>query len=334
MNRQWWYIALPDGKLGIEHFAFKSVPVPEPGAGEFLVRHLALSMMPGNRAWMQRKTYRDELAPGQVMPGRAIGRVVKSRSDHIREGDFVETQLGWQDYAVACPSEVIVRDKAKPVEHLLGILGSSGTTGYLGLFHVGRPRAGETLLISAAAGGIGSIVSQLGKIAGCRVVGIAGGPEKCRWITEVIGCDEAVDYKAPDLAGQIRRACPAGIDLFYDNTGGPILETVLGEIKDGGRIVCCGNTAEYDSKVPEAGPKGLPLSLIVKNLTMSGFTQMRFTKEKIEAHENLWRWYEQGKLKAYYHVMHGLEQAPAALIGMMRGENRGIVQVIVADGTN
>ncbi|MGB3865133.1 MAG: NADP-dependent oxidoreductase [Xanthobacteraceae bacterium] len=327
MNRQWWFVAPPEGKLTTRQFELRHSPAPSPQDGEVLVRHRYISLMPGNRAWMQRETYRSQLDPGQVMPGRALGEVLESRHAGFKKGDIVETNLGWQDYAAAPPSQLYKRDESRPIEHLLGVLGSSGITAYFGLLHVGRPRAGETLLVSAAAGGVGSFVSQLGKIAGCRVVGIAGGSTKCDWLTREVGIDHAVDYKADDFAKRLSAACPDGVDLFFDNTGGPVLEAALDAMKIGGRIVCCGNTAQYDSDVPESGPKGLPLKLIVKSLTMTGFVMHSYRQCWSEAEADIWRWFQEGRIKPFYHIVHGLENTPAALIGLLNGENRGITLV-------
>ena len=329
MNRQWWFVSPPRGKLTPQQFELRRVPDPVPAEGEALVRNLYISLMPGNRAWMQGETYRSQLATGQPMPGRALGEVVASNSPDFQKGDLVETNLGWQDCCVASAAQIYRRNAARPAAHLLGILGSSAITAYFGLLHVGRPRAGETILVSAAAGGVGSLVAQLAKIAGCRVVGVAGGPGKCEWLRTEVGVDAAVDYKADDFAAALHAACPDGADLFFDNTAGPVLEAALDAMKVGGRIVCCGATAQYDSETLPRGTAGLPLKLIVKSLTMTGFVMHNYRDQWPEAEARLWGWFEQGRIKPLYHIVEGLENTPAALIGLLAGENRGMTLVQV-----
>ncbi|MBR1231799.1 NADP-dependent oxidoreductase [Bradyrhizobium sp. AUGA SZCCT0182] len=323
-NRQWWYVQRPVDKLGAEHFEFRTAKVAPLQDNEILIRHHYLSLMPGNRAWMQRDTYVPMLTTGQVMPGRAIGEVLESKDPDYKPGDVVETMLGWQEYVVAHASVLTRRDKSVPMNHLLGVLGSSALTAYFGLFDVGQPRAGETLVISAAAGGVGSIVAQLGKIAGCRVIGIAGGEEKCAWLRDAIGLDGVVDYKAGPIEEALKQLCPDGPDLFFDNTGGPILEAMLPVMKIGGRIVCCGNTAQYDSPMPEHGPKGIPITLIARDLRMRGVLLMNYLNRRGEAEAALWRWTAEGRLKPIYYIVDGLENAPTAMIGLMAGANRGV----------
>jgi NADPH-dependent curcumin reductase CurA len=329
VNRQWLFAERPEGKLGVEHFGYRESAVPTPGPGQVLVRHRVLQLMPGNRSWMQRDTYRSPLETDQVMPGYAIGEVVASNDLSFKPGDVVETMLGWQDYALASAAALKRRDTPASMEDLMGLLGLSGLTAYFGLLHVGRPRAGETLLVSAAAGGIGSVVAQLGRISGCRVVGIAGGPEKCAWLLNEVGLDAVVDYKAGDLADALSAACPNGVDLYFDNVGGRILEAALDVLKFGGRIVCCGATAHYDSDTPSRGPLGLPLKLIVKSLTMHGFANYGYGAHEREAESNLLKWLSDGSLKTFYHIVEGLEKTPEALVGMMAGMNRGMLLVRV-----
>jgi NADPH-dependent curcumin reductase CurA len=318
---------MPDGKIGPRHFSLNEVDLPEPAQNEVLVQHLYLSLIPATRAWMHRTTYRNKLEAGHVVPGRALGRVVKSRIANVSEGMLVETMKGWQDYCVCKPDEIVVRDLRRPPEHLLGVLGTNAITAYFGLLFVGRPLAGENLLVSAAAGGIGSLVAQIGKIAGCRVVGVAGGKEKCEWLLSEVGIDVSVDYKASMFASDLAGSCPAGFDLFFDNTGGPVLEAALDSMRNFGRIVCCGNTSQYDRSTPDNGPRGVPFTLILKSLSMTGFVMMTYLEKRGLAEEHLWSWFEAGKLKPLYHVVEGLERAPDALIGMLAGENRGLTLV-------
>jgi NADPH-dependent curcumin reductase CurA len=330
-NRQWIYTAAPEGKLTTDIFELRKLDIPEPGPGEVLVHNRYFNVMPGNRAYMHpNPTYGSVgLHTGQPMVGMAVGEVVSSNDPGFAPGDVVQAGSAWQDYAAMPAQSLVKRDGAHSVEHYIGLLGQTGYTAYFGLLHVGRPRAGETLLVSAAAGGVGSAVVQLGKISGCRVVGVAGGPEKCAWLEQEVGADATIDYKAGDLAEQLKRTCPEGVDLFFDNTGGPVLEAALDAMKRGGRIVLCGNTAQYDSDKPMSGPKGVPLTLILKDLTMKGFAYLTYRDQFGEADRNYSSWLEDGRIKPFYHVIEGLEQAPSALVGVLGGANRGMTMVRV-----
>ncbi|MEV6175033.1 NADP-dependent oxidoreductase [Streptomyces sp. NPDC051954] len=329
LNRQWIYTSAPEGKLTTDIFELRKIDVPEPGPGEVLVHNQYFNIMPGNRAYMHDNPIHggNGLQVGNPMMSTAVGEVVSSNDPAFAPGDVVQAMAPWQDY-VALPAQGLAkRDGTQSVEHYIGLMGQSGYTAYVGLLHVGRPVAGETLLVSAAAGGIGTAVVQLGKIAGCRVVGVAGGPEKCAWLEEEVGADATVDYKAGNLAEQLQQACPEGVDLFFDNTGGPVLEAALDAMKIGGRIVLCGNTAQYDTDKPMTGPAGVPLTLILKDLTMKGFAGMTYAKHFGEADRNYSTWLEEGRIKPFYHVIEGLEQAPNALVGVLNGANRGMTMV-------
>ncbi|MFE4368067.1 NADP-dependent oxidoreductase [Streptomyces sp. NPDC056835] len=331
MNRQWIYTAAPEGKLTTDIFELRKTGVPEPGPGEVLVHNRYFNVMPGNRAYMHSGPLLGELGSqaGTPMTSLAVGEVVSSNDPAFAPGDVVQAMSAWQDY-VAMPAQSLAkRDGAPSVEHYIGLMGQSGYTAYVGLLHVGQPRAGETLLVTAAAGGVGSAVVQLGKIAGCRVVGVAGGPEKCAWLEQEVGADATIDYKAGNLSEQLRQTCPEGVDLFFDNTGGPVLEAALDAMKHGGRIVLCGNTAQYDSDKPMSGPKGVPLTLILKDLTMKGFACMTYAEHFSEADRDYSSWLEEGRIKPFYHVIEGLEQAPNALVGVLGGVNLGMTMVRV-----
>jgi NADPH-dependent curcumin reductase CurA len=332
MNRQWIYTAVPQGELTTDIFDLREIDIPEPGPGEVLVRNRYLNIMPGNRAYMRSTSVLAGLAlqPGQPMMGRGVGEVITSNAPEFASGDIAEMFFtAWQDYVVVPAQYLAKRDGAHPMEHYVGLLGQTGYTAYCGLLHAGRPRSGETLLVSAAAGGVGSTVVQLGKLSGCRVIGVAGGAEKCAWLEREVGADATIDYKAGNLDEQLKQACPEGVDLFFDNTGGPVLEAALDAMKIGGRIVCCGNTAQYDSDQPMTGPKGVPLTLIMKDLTMRGFTYTAFQQHFGEADRNLWAWVQDGRIKPFYHVIEGFENAPNGLVGVLNGANRGMAMVRV-----
>jgi NADPH-dependent curcumin reductase CurA len=329
MNRQWLYVRQPAGKISKETFQWAETAIPSVGDGEALVRTRMLSLDPANRAWMMGKTYRDALAPGQVMSGFAIGEVVESKAPGLAKGDIVEGDWGWQDYAALPARRLTKRTTKAPLELLVGPLSVTGLTAYFGLLEVGRPKPGDTVLVSAAAGAVGTMVGQIAKLAGCKVVGTAGGQDKCDWIVRELGFDAAVDYKAGGVRRALAAACPDGIDVYFDNTGGPVLEAALSLMNLHGRIVCCGNVSQYDVEKPGPGPMAVPGLVVTKRLRMEGFIVMDFYDRRAEAEARLARWVEQGRIKAIVDVVDGLEKAPEALIGLFEGKNRGKMAVRV-----
>jgi NADPH-dependent curcumin reductase CurA len=322
-NRQIVLDQLPQGKLTAEHFKLIEAPRPEPGEGEALVRTRYISLDAANRAWMQGATYRSALNAGQVMAGGALSEVVESRDPALAPGDLVWGDTGWQDYAVVQPKRVAKLPKMEPVTHLLSVFGVAGLTAYFGLLECGKPKPGETVVVSAAAGSVGSLVGQIAKIKGCRVVGVAGGEAKGRWLVDELGFDAAVDYKAGDLRRQLKEACPTGIDVYFDNVGGDILETCLFAMNVHGRIACCGAVSQYDAAPPQHGPRGVPGLIVTKRLTLQGFVVTDFADRNAEALADLQAWVAEGKLKVQEDILEGLETTPQALIGLLAGENRG-----------
>ena len=329
MNRQWLYAQQPKGKITSDTFQWRETAIPEPQPGEALVRTRLLSLDPANRAWMMGKTYRDALQPGDVMNGFAIGVVVESKAPGLAKGDIVEGDWGWQDYAALPARRLTRRAIDAPVELLIGPLSVTGLTAYFGLFEIGQPKPGDTVLVSAAAGAVGSMVGQIAKIAGCRVVGTAGGKDKCDWLTRELGFDAAVDYKSDGMFRALRAACPNGIDVYFDNTGGPVLDAALGLMNLRGRIACCGNVSQYDVEKPAPGPMAVPGLVVTKRLRMEGFIVMDFYDQRAEAEARLARWVEEGKIKAIVDIVDGLDRAPQALIGLFEGRNRGKMAVRV-----
>ena len=323
MNRQWLYAKAPAGKIGPDAFQWRETAIPAPGEGEALVRTRMLSLDPANRAWMMGKTYRDALQPGQVMSGFAVGEVIESKAAGLAEGDIVEGDWGWQDYAALPARQLTKRTTAAAPELLIGPLGVTGLTAYFGLLEVGRPVPGDTVLVSAAAGAVGSMVGQIARLAGCRVIGTAGGQEKCAWLVGELGFDAAVDYKAGGLRRALAAACPHGIDVYFDNTGGPVLDAALSLMNLRGRIVCCGNVSQYDVEKPAPGPMAVPGLVVTKRLRMEGFIVMDFYDRRAEAEARLARWIADGRIKAMVDIVDGLENAPEALIGLLNGHNRG-----------
>jgi NADPH-dependent curcumin reductase CurA len=322
-NRQVILVEKPRGKLSAEHFRFEEADIPAPAEGEVLVRTRYISLDAANRAWMQGVTYRSALTMGEVMAGGALAEVVESRAAHLQPGDLVSAETGWQDYA-AVPARHLARlPKVEPVTHLLSVYGVTGLTAYLGLLHVGDPKPGETVVVSAAAGAVGSVAGQVAKLKGARVVGVAGGPAKCAWLTGGLGFDAAIDYKAGDVRRALREACPDGVQVYFDNVGGDIFEAALFNMANHGRIVCCGAVSQYDDVPPAHGPRGVPGLIVTKRLKVQGFVVSDFYDRREAALAELRGWVESGRLKVEEDVIDGLENLPAALIGLLAGENRG-----------
>jgi NADPH-dependent curcumin reductase CurA len=327
MNRQWLYAKQPQGKIGPDTFQWTETAIPAPREGEALVRTRMLSLDPANRAWMMGKTYRDALEPGQVMSGFAIGEVVDSKSGGLKAGDIVEGDWGWQDYAAMPARRLTKRTTKAPFELLIGPLSITGLTAYFGLLNIGRPKPGDTVLVSAAAGAVGTMAGQIAKLAGCRVVGTAGGQDKCDWLVRDLGFDAAVDYKVGGVFRALKAVCPNGVDVYFDNTGGPVLEAALSLMNLRGRIVCCGNVSQYDVEKPAPGPMAVPGLVVTKRLRLEGFVVMDFFDQRAEAEARLARWLEEGKIKAIVDIVDGLDKAPQALIGLFEGRNRGKMAV-------
>lgn len=323
-NRQIVLDRLPGAEqLAPEHFALQQGERPTAGEGEVLLKTRYISLDAANRAWMQGATYRSALNSGQVMAGGGLSEVVESNVAHLKPGDLVFADAGWQEYAALPGKSLSKLPDLKPETHLLSVYGIAGLTAYFGLLECGRPKAGETVVVSAAAGSVGSIVGQIAKIQGCRVVGIAGGAAKGAWLTDELGFDVAVDYRSPEFKRQLRAACPDGIDVYFDNVGGDVFEACLFAMKNHGRIACCGAVSQYDGAPPAHGPRGVPGLIVTKRLTLRGFVVMDFADQNDQALADLQSWVASGKLKVQEDVIDGLENLPRALIGLLHGENRG-----------
>ena len=230
---------------------------------------------------------------------------------------------GWQDYAAVPAKHLTKMPKIEPMTYLLSVYGIAGLTAYFGLLDVGKPKVGETVVVSAAAGSVGSIVGQIARIKGCRVVGIAGGKDKCHWLTSELGFDAAVDYKDGAVFKALKAAAPNGIDVYFDNVGGDILEACLAQMNNRGRIACCGAISQYDGAPSATGPRGVPGLIVVKRLTMQGFIVTDYMERRNEAMRDLQSWVASGTLKVQEDVIDGLENTPKALIGLLAGDNRG-----------
>jgi NADPH-dependent curcumin reductase CurA len=329
-NRQWIYTQKPTGNVGPEHFELREAAMPQASPGEVLVRTTLLSIDPASRAWMAGRTYRSMLEPGDIMAGWGLGEVVESQSPKFQPGDRVSGEFGWQEYVSVPAARLTKHDKRHAPEHILGVLGITGLTAYFGMLDVGRPRPGETVLVSGAAGAVGSIAGQIAKITGCRVVGTTGGAEKCAWLTDELGFDAAIDYRQGGIARQLKSVCPEGVDVYFDNTGGEVLEAALARMNLWGRVACCGNVSQYDGATPAGGPMGVPGFLVTKRIRMEGFVVMDFYNRREQAERALARWVADGRLKAPVDIVEGFEKMPAALAGMFAGKNRGKLLVRVA----
>ena len=321
-NTQILLTETPRGKLAESHFSLRHGEMPTISDGQLLVRNVLLSLDAANRAWMQGATYRSAVEAGQVMHGYALGEVVESRSPKHAVGDLVMGEIGWQEYAALEARSVRRVGDHRPLSHHHSVLGIAGITAYHGLLNVVGLDEGETLLVSAAGGSVGSLVGQIGKLKGARVVGVAGGPEKCGWVVDALGLDACIDYKHEKLSKALRQHCPDGVDVYFDNTGGDILEAALFAMNQRGRISCCGAVSQYDSANP-SGPRGVPGLLVTKRLRMQGFIASDFPEQDADALRDLSAWAADGRLKVVEDVLEGLASAPRGLIGLLAGENRG-----------
>jgi NADPH-dependent curcumin reductase CurA len=332
MNRQWRLAERPVGAISEKNFRFVEEPIPEPGDGEVLVRNLYLSCDPTQRGWLARDTYLPAIPIGDVVRSTGAGRVARSKNPAFAEGDLVTGLVGWQDYA-------LMREGAGrlakllpnvPLEMQMSVLGVTGMTAYFGLLDVGRPKEGETVVVSGAAGATGSIVGQIARVKGCRAIGIAGGKDKCKWLLDVAKFDAAIDYKSEDVPARLRELCPKGIDIYFDNVGGEILDAALAQLAMRGRVVLCGAIATYNDTELRAGPKNY-LNLLLKRGRMEGFIILDYLSRAPEAVMPLFTWVNEGKIAYKVDVMHGLENAPRALMRLFGGENDGKQLVKIAD---
>ena len=331
-NRQWRLTARPEGLLQESDFNWGEEPVIPPGEGEILIRNLYLSLDPANRGWvMDRASYVEPVGIGDVMRGIAIGLVEESNNPKFQKGDLVQGMIGWQDYLTTNGEgfQALPPLGLHPTAYL-GALGMIGITAYFGLLDVGKPKEGETLVVSAAAGAVGSLVGQIGKIKGCRVVGIAGSDEKCQWLTGALGFDAAINYKKEDVAELLKRHCPDGIDVYFDNVGGEILDAVLTRINHGARIPICGLISQYNATEPMPGPYNFA-SILVNRARVEGFIVLDYLPRAMEAMTQLGKWMVEGKLKYRVDVVEGLENAPTAINKLFDGSNKGKLIIKVSD---
>lgn len=330
---QWRLARRPSGDIGEGDLALQRKALPELRQGEIRVRTIYLSLDPTNRIWMSDiDQYMPPVQIGDVMRGLTIGVVEASANPDYRQGELVSGAWGWQSRANIGTAERVAKIRPMagvPLSAFQGLFGMIGCTAYFGMLDIGQPKAGETVVVTAAAGAVGSIAGQLAKIAGARVVGIAGSAEKCRWITEELGFDAAIDYRKEDVAAALGRHCPDGIDVDFENVGGPHLDDILARINIGARIALCGLIATYNADGPVPGPY-LFRNILMKRATVKGFIVSDYAKRFPEANRDLAKWYGEGKLKYRVDIVDGLENAPTALRKLFDGSNNGKLMVRVS----
>ncbi|MBF0277261.1 MAG: NADP-dependent oxidoreductase [SAR324 cluster bacterium] len=337
VNQQWCLKARPQGQIEESHFEWRRAPIPELRKGGLLVRTIYLSLDPTNRIWMSDiDQYMAPVQVGEVMRGGTIGVVEESNDPKVAVGDLVQGVWGWQEFAVISAGSVrntLPKNDSFPLTAYMGLLGSIGATAYFGLLDVGKPLKGETLVVTGAAGAVGSIAGQIGKIKGCRVVGIAGSSEKCRWITDELKFDASVNYKTENVLEALKEQCPNGIDVDFENVGGTIFDDILTLINRNARIALCGLISQYthiDDQKPFPGPV-MFRNVLMKRARIEGFIVTDFLSRFPEAFSALRKWHAAGLLKYRVDVVQGLENAATAVNKLFDGSNQGKLIVQVSD---
>ncbi|MEC7917778.1 MAG: NADP-dependent oxidoreductase [Pseudomonadota bacterium] len=316
--------SLPKDKLSSDNYELVESNLPNIDENEVLVKTISFAITAGTRAGLQGSaSYAGAPKTGIVMNSTGIGEIVESKNENFPVGKKVLAMTGWQSYSAQKPESLtLLRDNVDPSLYL-GPLGINGLTAYFGLLEIGKPKEGETVMISAAAGSVGHLVGQIAKIKGCKVIGVCGSDEKCNTLVEELGFDSAVNYKDTNYRQNLKEATPNGVDIYFDNTGGMILGSALFRLNPGGRIACCGVVSQYDTSSPEPGPKGIPGLLVNKSIRMEGFLVFDFAAKYEDATSKIIEWIESGKLKVLTDEVHGLESAPEAFVDLLSGGNIG-----------
>lgn len=321
INHQIVLARRPSGHVGPDCFARVESAVPQPSDGQVLVKVEWLSIDPTIRMWMAMDTYLPAIEVGAPIRSAGLGTVIESNNDDIPVGTVLFGTPGWQEYAVMGSRDQVVPEGVDPTA-ALSVFGITGLTAYFGLMEIGQPKAGETVVISGAAGATGSVAGQIAKLQGCRVVGLAGTDDKCEWLTNELGFDAAINYRTQDVNAALKDACPDGIDIYFDNVGGEILEIVINQLALRGRIILCGAISQYNDDAPTPGPRNLS-ALISKRGRMEGFIILDFLPRAGEAIAQLATWVMSGQLSYKVDVMDGLQSAPDALRKLFDGANTG-----------
>ena len=323
-NRQFLLAKRPVGAATRDTFTYQQVPVGQPAEGQVLVKNEYLSLDPAMRGWMNEgKSYIPPVALGEVMRALGVGKVIASRHPDFKVGDYVNGAMGVQDYFLGAPRGFYTVDPTLvPLPVYLSALGMTGMTAYFALLEVGAPKTGDTVVISGAAGAVGSIAGQIAKLKGCRVVGIAGGQEKCAYLTDELGFDGTIDYKNEDVIAGLKRECPNGVDVFFDNVGGDILDAVLSRLNVKARVVICGAISQYNNKEAVKGPANY-LSLLVNRARMEGFVVMDYADRYAAAGQEMARWLAKGQVKSKEDIVDGLETFPETLMKLFNSANFG-----------
>jgi NADPH-dependent curcumin reductase CurA len=329
VNRQFLLAARPVGMVKESDFEYREVPVPELADGQVLIRTEYLSLDPSMRGQMENRA--DYVAPlhiGDVMRAGGVGRIVRSRNSAYPEGARVTGGFGMQDYAVSNGRDVPFRVMDADIDptEILGVLGGTGMTAYFGLLDLGEPKPGQTVVVSGAAGATGSIAGQIAKIKGCRVIGIAGSDDKCKWLTDDLGFDAAINYRTEDVGAALDRHCPSGINIYFDNVGGEILDLCLARIAMNARVVICGGISRYNASGPLPGPVNY-FNLVFRRARMEGFIVIDYAAQFPKAIEEMRRWIAEGKIRQQVTVIDGFRELPRALIRLFEGYNTGKMMV-------
>lgn len=334
-NHQFRLAARPVGMVKRSDFTVTEEPVRDPGPGEVLVKVLYISLDPAMRGWMNEgRSYIEPVKLGDVMRAGALGRVIASQNPAFSQGDIVVGMLGVQEYAISDGKGLNKIDpalqKLAPLPAFLGTLGMPGLTAYFGLLDVGQLKSGDTVVVSGAAGAVGTVTGQIAKIKGCTVVGIAGGKQKCDYVTKELGFDACIDYKSEDVRKAVQQHCPKGVNVYFDNVGGDILDAALASLARGARVVICGAISQYNSTTGIKGPSNY-LSLLVNSARMEGFVVFNFLPRYPEGIREMAGWMAQGKLKSREDVVEGFNTFPETFLKLFRGENLGKLVLKVAD---
>ena len=324
MNKQWILSKFPVGEIKEGDLVLHDSEIPKLIDGQILIKNIYLSLDPANRGWMSgQKSYVDAMQLGDVIRGGTIGIVEDTKSEKFEKGDIVNAMGGWQEYCVSDGKGIrkIPLNTGFKLDSFMSILGMTGMTAYFGLLDITKPKAGETLVVSAAAGAVGSIVCQIGKIKGCRVIGISGSQDKCDWLVNDLGIDGSINYKNENLREKLKELCPGGIDIYFENVGGKNTEIILSRMNVNSRISLCGLISGYNSETIVPGPAWG--NLLIKRINLKGFIVFDYVKRYMEAYQDLSNWMREGKIKYKNHIIPGIENAESAIKKLFNGENQG-----------